>query len=187
MDEEAAPSSPVRQPPQSLSSTLKRTTQRIKPLVIPYMAPLFLVYVSEYTINQVCLHKHILTTGRNTNPPLPIIRNALQIHPRRLPNIPNSLSTRCLHLPLLFRLHPNSQHLSPVHYPILHPLLPHLTILIRHNTFYLPTFLYYFFRGHFRWISLCKCLSRSPRSRTCNWRTRICSRRRFYLACLMLM
>jgi battenin len=53
-DEEDIPS-PVRvvAPGQSLSSTLKRTTQRIKPLVIPYMAPLFLVYVSEYTINQV--------------------------------------------------------------------------------------------------------------------------------------
>jgi battenin len=36
----------------SILANIKRTTQRIKPLVIPYMAPLFLVYVSEYTINQ---------------------------------------------------------------------------------------------------------------------------------------
>ena len=39
--------------PRSFLSSLKRTTRRLKPLVIPYMAPLFLVYVSEYTINQV--------------------------------------------------------------------------------------------------------------------------------------
>lgn len=47
-------SSPVARPqPLSLINSIKRTTRRIKPLVIPYMAPLFLVYVSEYTINQV--------------------------------------------------------------------------------------------------------------------------------------
>ena len=37
----------------SILSSLRSTTQRIQPLVMPYMAPLFLVYVSEYTINQV--------------------------------------------------------------------------------------------------------------------------------------
>lgn len=36
----------------SFIANLRRTTRRIQPLVIPYMAPLFLVYVSEYTINQ---------------------------------------------------------------------------------------------------------------------------------------
>jgi CLN3 protein len=39
--------------PHSIIYSIKRTTRRIQPLVIPYMAPLFLVYVSEYTINQV--------------------------------------------------------------------------------------------------------------------------------------
>jgi hypothetical protein len=41
---------------QSILANLRRTTRRIRPLIIPYMAPLFLVYVSEYTINQVIPH-----------------------------------------------------------------------------------------------------------------------------------
>ena len=51
---------PPNSPPpsaRSFLSGLKRTTRRIKPLVIPYMVPLFLVYVSEYTINQVVASK----------------------------------------------------------------------------------------------------------------------------------
>ena len=68
MTDEETISMPVRvmTPRLSILSSLKRTTQRIKPLVIPYMAPLFLVYVSEYTINQVPLYPSNLPP----NPPL---------------------------------------------------------------------------------------------------------------------
>jgi battenin len=53
-DDETVTNLPVRH--ASILANIKHTTRRIQPLVVPYMAPLFLVYVSEYTINQVSLN-----------------------------------------------------------------------------------------------------------------------------------
>jgi len=66
---------------RSILADLRRTTRRIQPLVIPYMAPLFLVYVSEYTINQVSPVKLLLIVGSKSYPPISARRHALQSYP----------------------------------------------------------------------------------------------------------
>lgn len=66
---------------RSILADLRRTTRRIQPLIIPYMAPLFLVYVSEYTINQVTLIYLLLTAGSKSHSPLSTRRHALQSNP----------------------------------------------------------------------------------------------------------
>ena len=92
---------------QSILANLRRTTRRIRPLIIPYMAPLFLVYVSEYTINQVIPHCSLfLTVGSKSHSSFPIGTYALQSNPRRLPNLPNSLPIRRIHLSLLVNIRP---------------------------------------------------------------------------------
>ena len=68
---------------------------RARTLVVPYMLPLFLLYVAEYTINQ----------GVAPRPPLPASRNALQALPRLLQHLRRHLPARRLHLALLAALH----------------------------------------------------------------------------------
>ena len=172
-NDEDTVSSPIIQPPssRSLLSGLKRTTQRIKPLVIPYMAPLFLVYVSEYTINQVpedCKSSNEL--GRCSNSSISFRRNAFQVYSGRLSNLPNSLPTRCIHLTFLLDIHSNSQHLSSINPPILHPLLLNHAITFRYNTFNIPIIHHHLLRGNSWRISLCQRISWSSRTWKNWWR-----------------
>ena len=92
---------------QSILTNLRRTTRRIRPLVIPYMAPLFLVYVSEYTINQaIPRFSPILTAGSNSHSALPVGRHAFQSNSRCLSNLPNSLPVRRIYLSLFVNVRP---------------------------------------------------------------------------------
>jgi hypothetical protein len=92
---------------QSLLSSLKHTTRRIQPLVIPYMVPLFLVYVSEYIINQVSEYICWLTVGRDANSFIPFERYAVQVYSRRLSNLPNTLPIRRFHCTLFLLIYQN--------------------------------------------------------------------------------
>lgn len=55
-EEEEIENEPMPPPPVSAAKpqldSIAVTLARLRPLVVPYMAPLFLVYISEYTINQ---------------------------------------------------------------------------------------------------------------------------------------
>jgi hypothetical protein len=144
-DEEAISSSPVIQTqPLSFLSSLKRTTRRIKPLVIPYMAPLFLVYVSEYTINQVFVStRPCLLLGRNTDASISAVSNAVRFHSRCVSDLSNTLPTGGIHLSFLFKFHTNTQHIPSLNSSILHSRLPNISISVRYNSIYLPIIYHY--------------------------------------------
>jgi hypothetical protein len=160
-DEEAISSSPIIQAqPLSFLSGLKRTTRRIKPLVIPYMAPLFLVYVSEYTINQVFnLTLPCLSLGRDTNASISPFSNAVRFDSRCVSNLSNTLPTGGIHISFLFKFHTDTQYLSPFNYSILHSCLPNISISIRFNPIYLPLIYHYLLRRNFGRAGICQCIS----------------------------
>jgi hypothetical protein len=123
---------------RSLVSSLKRTTRRIQPLVVPYMAPLFLIYFSEYTINQVSQYSCYLTVGRDANSFISLERYAFQVDSGRLSNLPNTLPIRQFHFTFLLHIHQNPQHLSPLHPTILHHVLSNNAISLRDNSLDIP-------------------------------------------------
>ena len=139
-DEEAISSSPtIQSQPLSFLSSLKRTTRRIRPLVIPYMAPLFLVYVSEYTINQVFNSTPpCLLLGRNTDTSISSISNAIRFHSRCVSDVSNTLPTRCIHISFFIKFHTDTQHISPINSSIWDSHLPYFSIFVRYNSIHLP-------------------------------------------------
>ena len=139
-NDEDTVASPVVQTSSSRSflSGLKRTTRRIQPLVIPYMVPLFLVYVSEYTINQVSQYTYCLTVGRDANSFISLERYAVQIYSRCISNLPNTVSIRRFHLTFLLHIHQNSQHISPLHPTVLHPVLSNNAVSLHDNSLDIP-------------------------------------------------
>jgi hypothetical protein len=138
-DEDTVPDLVVQTPSsRSLLSSLKQTTQRIQPLVIPYMAPLFLVYVSEYTINQVLQYTCWLTVGCGTDSFVSLERYAFQVYSRRISNLPNTLPIRRFHLTFLRHIHQNSQHISSLHSTILYPVLSNNAISLCDNPLDIP-------------------------------------------------